>query len=926
MSGGSCGFGATILIPNQACTIKVRSVSGVGGTHTANVKITFDDGAGGGSVNQTILQPLDATYVAVSNLIYFPTTTLDFGEVLNGSTSAPMSITLKNTGLGAASSLNFDVASLAATPFSFVSTTCGANLASSAECSVELDVSPVTTGTKFKLFRLDYVDASGAQFINLTLRARSLNAAVLELRDRDSLAITTIDFEDAPVGQDSTFDLTIRNTGGMSATGIAPSFTGTNFTVTDRGDCPSITNFSITGGNLCTLQVTFNPDAIAPFSENFKLDYNDGSTTINDSFPAVGTGALSGLLEVSGVSSRYSILNLGTSVATQTATYPLTFENVGTSDVTGFFMQPPSNSNFTWGVNGCTGTIAPSQTCEVEVIYAPSVQGTDDSTVDFLYNSSLSSKQFNFTIRAIAIRPADIFITFVGTNSPNSHDFDEVPYLVTKYLTININNVGQAVANNLSLTLNQVPFVSYTLESTNCPTNLSGGGGCQAIMSYSPEDIAIQTGALSIDYDGYGNEPLPINITFRGEGVEPLSIFTGWYEIYAATGAGSGAIRLRWEQPIPVDPSVTIDGYKVYLREGVPLPGSVSAMGPFLVKTIVGDSFPLRYYENPSANADTLYYIAVRPTYFGAVMDTTTEVSNLEIAMPPSYTALVHPYSVNREFCKNMGLIPDPDKHLGCAFTGKGSIDGYYNFNRYLYVDRYELSFNDPDYQNLPGKNPQEFSIQPFAATACGKVEVTFQSETFNKRLIRRSEFVAAAAWPEHFTIGEIEAREAGTFCTVDQEVPELTGSDILCASKYGVYDMIGNLWEWNGDQTRNGVGIVPTSDPSNDETFLVIMTGMSQNEIVDLPCFNFALGIAQKYVPAICPDGIKISTNTNLFLNDYYWPVLSSTGTRAVRSGGGVGTPVGRISGRWVGDYNRIVTSSMDLTGARCVFTREFP
>jgi hypothetical protein len=585
------------------------------------------------------------------------------------------------------------------------------------------------------------------------------------------------------------------------------------------------------------------------------------------------------------------------------------------------------------GTNACSGTVFPGNTCQVEVIFNPPFQATESTAFNFIFNSSKSIKQFSFLMSAVALSPPDIFVTFAGANSPNMYDFGDVPFLVKNYLSVNISNIGSAPANNFSLTIDQAALTSYSIVSTNCPTggSLAGGGGCQAVLSYSPEDQSVHLGKFQINYSGYGNEPLPVEVSLNGEGVDPLAKFMGWYEIYSATGTIDGEVRVRWDDAIPTSGGIIIDGYKVYMNQGAPLPSGIDELVPFEVKSITGTTFPLREYTINNAPPDTLYYITVRPTYLGQVMATTDGSSNLKIMTPPVHMALVHPYMVNQEVCDNMSLTTEGAKNLGCPFEGAANIANYYDFNRYLYIDRYELSIDAIlDYKNLPGVAPAEFTNQLIAGSACNNLSLTFQGQLINKRLVRRSEFVAAAAWEPHLNPTQVGAREAGTGandCVLKHDNPKVTGSASNCISKFGAYDMIGNLWEWNSDQVNSSIGWVSSIDPTNDEAFGVNMGGLFPNQLTNLPCFSFALGVPQNFVPAICPDGIEISTNQNIFGNSFYFPPLSA-GIKPVRSGGGVGPSgsfTGRKGGRWVGDYNSSITASTTNTGARCAFTLPF-
>jgi hypothetical protein len=931
-AGGSCATTLSFLANAQKCTVRVKTLSSNVGLYSADLKISFDDGLGGGAINNSLILPLSVNYVEPSSLSYTPSSLVDFGDIINGTTSSILSITLQNTAQGNATSLVFDNAVLASSSFTIVGNTCGSSLNGSSSCTLQFQTSPTSINTEVKTLRLDYADLLGSSSLNLTLRRRSLSPANLSFRGQDDNPLANFSFSDSPVGKNSTQVLRIRNTGGFTATSIIPSFTGSAFSISDQGTCPALTNFSLGGGSYCDVEVTFNPSSLIAYNESLSIAYNDGTATTIVNLPVSGLGAASGLLIVQGAE-RFpaSTMDLGTTVATIPTSTFFTIENTGTANATNFILGSISN-NFSYGSNTCTGVINIGSTCQVEVIYNSAFQGTDTSIFDYTYDSPGTNKRFTFSITANALRPPDLRVLFFGPNQPSAYDFKKVPYLVSEDLyPITITNMGSAAADNFSLGIEQGLFTSFSY-TTDCPEggSLAGGATCRVRLSYSPEDLAIHNATLNVNYAGYGNEVLPIPVALQGEGVEPLANFTAWKEIYAATDSADGQIRLKWDTMVSTSGSVIVDGYKVYSSSS-PLPTSLDLLAPFEVASIVGNTSLLRSYVMNNVLPDTIHYFAIRPTYLGTVMNSTTEVANLKIEMPPPHMALVHPYTVNQEICSTLGIPSENDKHLGCPYSSEGSVGGYVSFNRYLFVDRYEVSLDGAlAPQVTPGETPQAYTNQLLAANACSNMNFTFQSSSITKRLIRRSEFLAAAAWDPALSSININNRENGLTandCSLNQNSVNLTGSRSNCVSRYGIYDLIGNLWEWNSDQINSDIGWSSTVDPTNSEFFGVGMNGQLPGLLSTFSCFNPILGVAQNFDPGVCSNGVEISTHANLFSDDYFFPPLIP-GIKPVRSGGGVGILGGfydRKGGRFVADYNTEMTNTTPRTGARCVFTRPF-
>lgn len=932
VNGGSCGTSKSFLQKEEICTIRIKGGSNVTGVYSADIRITYDNGTNGGAPLTEEIVSLDASYVDISRLTYVPLDNIDFGDILNGATSVTRIVTLENQLQGTATNMSFNFADLASTDFNLVSNSCTTTLNGGESCQLEFNITPGSAGNKFFSLRLDFEDLLGPQSRNLTLRANSRDSADITITDQLGTPISAVNFGDAPVGQLITLPIIIRNIGGLTASNITPSISGSNFTIHSSGECSGTANFSVIGGESCVIELGFNPSGIGNFSETFSISYNDGAGLQTKNYNITGDGANVGMVKILGAE-RYTVYDLGQTIATVPATYTLNVQNVGSADANLFSLNGVSG-DFSYGTNNCPDPIPAGATCEFELIYSPTQQGIGHQVISYTYESGLSQKSFQFEVTAYALRPADIQIGFQGPTAPNLYDFGDVPFLTTRYLTMTTTNQGAASADNFNVEIDQGSLTSYNIVSTDCPTggSLVGGGSCRTVIEYSPEDQSQHNGEFRVNYNGYGNQTLPVTTIIRGVGIDPLANFNGWYQIKAVTDDTESSIELRWDQATPEDLTLTIDGYKVYHSVDVPLPKDLSDVEAFLVKTISGDNFTLREFSLNSLTPNSLHYISVKPTYLGKTMNTTSNVNTLIIPTPPTNMALIHPYMINTNFCVNMGMIPDLNEDFGCSYSGLGSENDLFKKVDLLYMDRYEVRHDGDKYVSEAGVIPDEFTNQLVASGACTSQEsFTFQSQSIQKNLISRSEFVAASAWQPHLTLGDISNIEKGlgaNDCMVEQSAAGMTGSKSRCESQFGVFDLIGNLWEWNSDQVNNSVGWSSSVDTSNDELFGLNMGGLFPNEVNQLPCFNFSHGLALNFTPQVCPDGIEIDGNEHLFGNNYYFPPLT-TGIKPVRSGGSVGPEGGfasRKAGRWVGDFNTSLSGNTEYSGARCSFSIEAP
>ncbi len=928
ITGGTCGSTKRKLIPSEGCTIRVKATSNTATTYNKSLTIDYSNGLSEDSSNSTLTLPVSASFVEESLLSYVGGSNKNFGDVLNGATSNNLTITLQNIKTGSATGLNFDLSQVASSDFNLVSNTCGSSLAGSSTCSLTFNILPSYLGTHYINIPLSYSDLLGTKNLTLNLSATARNPANVKLADIDGTDITTASFGDAPTGISVKKTFMLKNTGGLNATNLSVSIGGSDFAITNEGTCGGgLSNITLANGENCSFEITFNASSASLISENFDVSFYDGGTTVNKNLSIEGTGTNSGYLEVSGAD-FYTEMNLGNTTVSTPRSNNLTFTNIGSADVSALVFDSFA-SQFSIGTNSCTGTIPSGTSCTVELIFTPDSPATYDQRIDFNYFSSLSTKSSYFRVTGRGLTYPDLNIIFSGPNQPNGYDFGDVPLLLKEYLTININNIGQTSADNLSIIIDQGSLISYSIVSTNCPTNLAGSSGCQMVIEYEPEDKSIHNASLQINYTGFGNEVLPQVVSLEGEGVSPLSDFKSWKTIYSTSDNtdNSGVIKIEWEAMTSQAPGIVIDGYKLYQNIDDILPTTVNSLTSYEVATINGDGVSDRVYELSNLESNKVYYFTVRPTYLGQIMETEDSVSMIKVIVPPKNMALVHPFIVNRDFCKMMNLEQVASEGLGCAYTGIGNSDSYFKAKDYLFVDRYEISENlSGDLVNVANNYPKEFINQFSASSACKEFSIDFQEETRQKRLLKRSEWVQAAAWPELYSyalINSIENDSSANDCKLNQTSPSKGGASSNCKSRYGIYDMPGNLWEWNSDQLNGTIGWNSSIDSNSDLFGANLGGGLFPDLITNMPCFNYSHGIAQAFTPEVCPNGVSASSITNI-IDDFYFPPVG-TGLKSVRSGGSIGLAsnfTSRRGGRFVGDFNVNISNVTSYTGARCAFS----
>lgn len=170
---------------------------------------------------------------------------------------------------------------------------------------------------------------------------------------------------------------------------------------------------------------------------------------------------------------------------------------------------------------------------------------------------------------------------------------------------------------------------------------------------------------------------------------------------------------------------------------------------------------------------------------------------------------------------------------------------------------------------SVPDVLPWRFITREQAVTVCARA---------GKRLPKSAEWYEAA-------LGSVDNN---TNCNIDSTGPKPSGSSEECVSTYGVNDMVGNVWEWVGDDVIDGK-----------------LNGRN------LP--------KEGYVAQVDGGGVATLTSespSNLFSADYFWS--SETGAFGMLRGGYYGSQ--SDAGIYAVHNKTVPTTVGTAIGFRCV------
>jgi hypothetical protein len=295
------------------CTITVTFMPRATGTRTGQLTVTDNESPSSHVVN--------LTGGSSSGVASLSSASLTFGSQQVATTSAPQSVTLKNTG-----TTPLNISSIVAAGDFSQTNTCGTSVAAGASCSISVTFTPTAIGSRTGTVMISDTDPTGTQVISLS--GTSFGPVV-------NLSNTTLAFGNQNVNTTSAAQLVTLSNTGNGALAIQSISTTGQFAQTNK--CGS----SVAAGNNCTITVTFTPGANNAGNQT-------GTVTITDN--AAGSPHVINLTDV-GIG-PFSLSSTSPTTQTVTAGQTATYQ-----------MSAASNSGFAGAVSLSCGNAPTKATC-----------------------------------------------------------------------------------------------------------------------------------------------------------------------------------------------------------------------------------------------------------------------------------------------------------------------------------------------------------------------------------------------------------------------------------------------------------------------------------------------------------------------------------------------------------------------------------
>ena len=453
------------IAPAASCSIAVVFSPAVVGSASGVLTITDDAGT------QTV-----AVSGSGTSPVTFSASSLSFGSLAVGSTSAAKTVTVTNRLSTALSFAGISVA--AGGPFAIASNTCGTGVAAGANCVVGVTFTPSATGA-----------ASGT----LTFADSAINSPqAVSLSGTGTAPVTlsasSLSFGTVTVGTTSASkSVTLTNHLSVALT-LSPVAITAGFNIASN-TCGA----SVAAGGTCAVGVTFTPTATGAATGT--LTFADSAANSPQTVTLSGSGGATS----SPVTLSASTLSFGTvTVGTTTAATTVTVTNHQTVSLS--FTSIGITGAFAIAGNTCGTGIGAGASCSVGVTFGPTAIGAATGTLTFADNATNSPQK----------------VSLSGTGSaPVSLSASALNFGV---VAVGSASAGQAVtvsnASANAVAVNGIAISGDFADTSTCTASLPAGGNCVVTVKFAPTvggarsgtlTVNLSTGALSVSLTGAGS-------------------------------------------------------------------------------------------------------------------------------------------------------------------------------------------------------------------------------------------------------------------------------------------------------------------------------------------------------------------------------------------------------------------------------------
>jgi hypothetical protein len=329
------------------------------------------------------------------------------------------------------------------------------------------------------------------------------NGTVYEIVNAPTTMTVTasIAFGNEPVGNTSTKNITIRNTGHANPLFVHVTSSDAEFAATGATTCP-------TGGlaplGSCTIAIGFTPNALGAHSAT--LSIVDNTPTSPQSVALSGTGTVD--MTVTPTSFMFTSTKIGSKKAKTITVHNFQSKSVSLTLPPGFSGANLADFSVTGGT--CTSTLAAKTACTLIVTYAPTQAGTESATMTVTDSpDALGPYTVSFTTAEnipVTVTPATTLAFGTTTVAhPNKTKDITVANLSGSSLSVSEGSVSGANAGDFAVT------------GGTCGSSVAANSSCTIAITFTPTaGPSAESASIAVTI---GSDPTsPHNIALTGTG------------------------------------------------------------------------------------------------------------------------------------------------------------------------------------------------------------------------------------------------------------------------------------------------------------------------------------------------------------------------------------------------------------------------
>ncbi len=356
---------------NSGTVVTLTAIAAAGSTFTGWSGACT--GTGTCSVTMSAAKAVTATFNSSSSpAVTLTPTSLNFGAVATGVTSAIKTVTLKNSGKATLTITAITITGTNSGDFPETST-CGSSLAAGAACIIKVQFKPSATGARSASVSITDNAAGSPQQVPLSGTGTTAK-----------LVPTPLGFGTLAVGLTSVVHkVTLTNVGTTALTISSIAVTGAE--AADFPETATTCGSSLAAAASCTVSLTFKPSTTGARSAN--LTVTDNAAGSPQQVPLSGTGTTA---ELTPTSLSFGSVKVGTTSSAKT----VTLKNVGTTaiTITSITLAGIDPGDYAQ-TNSCGSSLAASASCTISVTFKPTATGARSAILKVTDSAAGSPQQ-----------------------------------------------------------------------------------------------------------------------------------------------------------------------------------------------------------------------------------------------------------------------------------------------------------------------------------------------------------------------------------------------------------------------------------------------------------------------------------------------------------------------------------------------------